>query len=233
MLRRTTVAAAFVALAGLLAGTAPAQEGQSEVYERVDLHFTAKAPGARTGFVWRVAQRPVADDAQPPPVRRARLRFPKGTRFDTRAVARCTAADDAITAGGAAACPAASRLGGGRATVYVGSPDHLPVMVDVFNAPGGAVLTLSTGAGVLRVLRGTIEGRVIAATLPKVPLPNGREAALTSLTVRLRAAGTRRRPWVRTPPSCPRSRSWRFVYDIDYDDPPGRQRPFSRSPCRR
>ena len=105
--------------------------------------------------------------------------------------------------------------------------------VDALHVTGGALLKLSTGTGTLRVLRRTIESRVIAATLPKVPLPNGREAALTSLTVRLRAAGTNRRPWVRTPPSCPRSRSWRFVYDIDYDDPPGPQRPFSRSPCRR
>ena len=230
---------AWVALlaAGSLAVAAfpaPAQQGESEVYERAELRFTSQVAGKRTGFVWDVKQRPVAADAQPPPVRRARLRFPRGTRFDTSAVPRCTATDAELQAQGASACPGGSRLGGGSATVYLGSPDHLAAAVDIFNADDAAVLLLSTQPGdVLRVLRGEIRGSVVDATLPRLPVAGGKEAALTSLTVRLRAAGTRSRPWLRTPRKCPRSRAWRFVYDNDYDDPPGRQRPTSRSRCRR
>jgi hypothetical protein len=233
---RSILPAVLLAGASLAAAAfaAPAEQGQSEVYERVKLRFTSAAPGKRTGFVWTVKQRPVADDAQPPPVRRARLRFPRGTRFDTSAIPRCSATDDELQAQGASACPGASRLGGGSATVYLGSPDHLAAVVDVFNADGAAVMLLSTQAGdVLRVLRGEIRGSVVDATLPRVPVAGGKEAALTSVTVRLRAAGTRSRPWLRTPSKCPRGRAWKFVYDIDYDDPPGRQTPTSRSRCRR
>jgi hypothetical protein len=237
MRRRAVLPAAVILTGAWAAAAAPGaagQEGRSEVYEHVELSFPARAPGVRTGFHWHVAQRVVAPDAQPPPVRRARLRFPAGTRFDTAAVARCAANDERIVARGAAACPRASRLGGGSATVYLGTPDQLAARVDVHNARGEAILVLSTRAGdVLRVLRGRVRGSVIDATLPRVPLPGGREAALTSLSVRLRAAGTRSRPWLRTPRRCPASGAWRFVYDIAYDDPPGRQRPFSLSPCRR
>jgi hypothetical protein len=228
---------ALVAASGWLAATAfgaPAQQGESEVYEHVELRFTSEAAGKRTGFVWAVEQRPVADDAQPPPVRRARLRFPRGTRFDTSAVPRCAADDAELEAQGADACPAGSRLGGGVATLYLGSPDHLDALVDIFNADGEAIMLVSSQSGdVLRVLRGAIRGTVVDATLPRVPIAGGKEAALTSVTVRLRAAGTRRKPFLRTPPKCPRARSWKFVYDVDYDDPPGRQTPFSRSSCRR
>jgi hypothetical protein len=213
---------------------APDQEGKSPVYERVKLRFTSKDAASRTGFVWDVKQRAVAVDAQPPPVRRARLRFPRGTRFDTSAVVRCTATDGELQERGTEACPAESRLGGGSGTVFLGSPDHLAADVDVFNAKRSALLVVSTQTGdVLRVLRGVVRGSVIDASVPPALLPGGKEAALTSLKLRLRAAGTRAKPWLRTPKRCPARRAWKFVYDIDYDDPPGRQTPFSRSRCRR
>lgn len=236
-MRRATALSLVVLAGGCTAVpslAASGQEGESPVYERVKLRFTSDTAGTRSGFVWQVEQRPVASDAQPPPVRRARLRFPAGTRFDTSAVRRCTATDAELQESGTKACPDGSRLGGGTGTVYLGSPDHLRADVDVYNAAGSAVLLLSTQDGdVLRVLRGEIRGSLIDATLPRVALPGGKEAALTSLTVRLRPAGTRARPWLRTPKRCPAGRVWRFVYDIDYDDPPGRQTPVSRSRCRR
>ena len=223
-----------VVASGAAVQIAPAQEGQSEVYEHVDLHFTSHAPKHRSGFAWHVRQRPVAADEQPPPVRRARLRFPRGTRIDTSAVQRCTATEAELQAGGTSACPARSRLGGGEGTIYIGSPQQITAQVDAFNADGSALLVLSTEAGaVLRVIRGTVARNVIDATLPRVDLAGGKEAALTSLSVRLRAAGTRRHPWLRTPRRCPARGSWKFVYDISYDDPPGDQSPFSRSRCER
>src|SRR4051794_23373767 len=118
-MRLRVICAGALVLATAPAALAPAQEGQSEVYEHVDLHFTAKGKAARTGFVWDVAQRAVAGADQPPPVRRARLRFPRGTRFDTAAIPRCTATDVELATSGPAACPAKTRLGRGEASVYI------------------------------------------------------------------------------------------------------------------
>src|SRR5687767_11418531 len=55
------------------------------------------------------------------------VNFPPGTKFDTAAVARCTASDEEIQnneGGVAAACPAASKVGTGKGTAYLGDgPD--------------------------------------------------------------------------------------------------------------
>ena len=209
-----------------------ARRGQSEVYEKVELRFTARHTGMRSGLRWHVRQRAVAADAQPPVVRRARIRLPKGTRFDTAAVARCQATDAELMASGPSICPAASRIGSGTGTLYVGTPERLPLAVSIVNADRAVVLVIATRQGtVLRAIRAQVRGSVIDARLPKVALANDREAALTSLSVDLPAAGTHARPLLRTPAACPRTSSWKFVYDITYDDPPGPQRPYDLSAC--
>jgi hypothetical protein len=230
------MAALALASAGTASGEAvgPVARGESEVYERVLLRFGSTLPGKRTSLTWRVKQRPVAAGEQPPPVRRARIRLPKGSTIDTGAVARCGATEADISARGpAAACPAASIVGTGTGTLYVGDPQHLKLVVSIVNVRDAVLLVIATESGsVLRVVPAAVRGSVFDGTLPRVPLPNGGEAALTSLSVDVPAAGTRSRPLLRTPRSCPRAGRWKFVYDIDYDDPPGRQRPYDYSRCR-
>ena len=210
-----------------------AQRGQSEVYDHVVLRFTTRRRGARTGLVYHVGQRPVGGDNQPPVPRRTRIRLPKGTRIDRGAVPRCVADDAEIASNGVGVCPAASRVGGGTGTAYIGSAEQLPMVVTIINGRNGILLVGATQTGaVLRILTGVVRSNVIDAVVPPVRLPNGREATPTSLAVDFPAAGTRARPFLRTPRTCPRDGRWRFVYDVVYDDPPGRQRPYDFSRCR-
>lgn len=81
----------------------------------------------------------------------------------------------------------------------------------------------------IRILEGPVRGSVIDAPAAAVPLPGGREGTPTSRSIDVRAAGTGRRPFLRTPRGCPSSGRRRFVYD----DPPGRQRPYDLGRCRR
>jgi hypothetical protein len=210
------------------------QRGQSEVYESVRLRYTAHRPSSRSGLTYAVRQRRAPAGTQPPPVRGVRFRFHPGTRFDTGATRRCTVAAAELSRRGPAACPPASVLGVGRAIIYIGTPEDVVARATAINVRNGLRVVLQTSMGtVLRVLSARIRGAVVDVTIPRVPLGPGREAALTSFRLDIRAAGTRRRPYLRTPRACPRSGRWRIVYDVAYDDPPGRQRPYDLTRCTR
>lgn len=236
MLLPALVTAAVASAASPAGGSADppdAQRGRSEVYDHVVLRFTTRRRAARTGLIYHVGQRPVGGDAQPPVPRRTRIRLPKGTRIDRGAVSRCMADQGEITSRGVGVCPAASRVGGGTGTAYLGTATQVPLVVSVVNGKDDLLLIAATESGlVLRILVGVVRGHVIDAQIPPSPLPNGREATPTSLTIDVRAAGSRSRPFLRTPRTCPRTGRWRFVYDVNYDDPPGRQRPYDLSRCR-
>lgn len=220
------------ALAG--SGSPAPQQGESEVYESVRLRYTAHEPGTRSGVIYAVRQRPVPAGTQPPPVRSVAFRFHAGTRFDTRVIRECTAADDELTRRGPRACAAGSILGIGRATIFIGTAEEVVARATAINVRNGLRIVLQTESGsVLRVLQARIGGTVVRVRLPRVPLAGGREAALTSFRLNIRAAGTRRRPYLRTPRTCPRDGRWRIVYDVAYDEPPGRQRPYDLTRCRR
>ena len=59
-----------------------------------------------------------------------RITFPKGSRFDTKGRAACRLSEQALNAQGpAAACPASTKYGSGRAAVIVGAaPLSFPVL---------------------------------------------------------------------------------------------------------
>lgn len=220
--------AVAVACGAALAGSAPParQQGESEVYESVRLRYTAHEPGTRSGLIYAVRQRAVPAGTQPPPVRSVAFRFHAGTRFDTRATRECTAADDELTQRGPRACAAGSVLGTGQATIFIGAAEDVVARATAINVRNGLRVVLQTESGtVLRVLQGRIRGAVVRARLPRVALAGGREAALTSFRLNIRASGTRRRPYLRTPRTCPHDGHWRIVYDVAYDEPPATVRP--------
>jgi hypothetical protein len=221
--------AAFVALTAV----APAQS-PAPVYESFKLRYTNKATDAPTGIVLAVRQRDTPAGQQPPTVRKSVFRLTRGTSFDTDAIRRCGASDAEIEAGGAGACPPASRLGRGEADVFLGAGGELTLDVTAFNARRELVVVLatpSTGA-VIRVIRARIRRSTVTAVFPKVPLAGGFEAALTRFELRLRAKGSLRRPWAATPAVCPRSGRWRVSYTATYDEPVGPETVRDASRCR-
>src|SRR3954447_16154452 len=98
--------------AGAFAYACAGAAAQSPAVVTYDDTFTTTTPGAPTGRLF-IDTFTNADDpnAKPPPVSHFHLQLPRGARFDTGAIAQCTASDAELMADGAAACPDESHVG--------------------------------------------------------------------------------------------------------------------------
>lgn len=167
--------------------------------------------------------------------------FPKGMRRDTSVPARCRATDVELHVRGAAACPEASRLGGGEVySKFLGFPSTLEV--DVFNNTN-EVIMLARSPVVASVTRGKVgrdgsvefRGPTCFPTIQPVGCPADTVLQMGS-RVRLdpytrRSAGVVR-SYLTTPPSCPRSGRWRTRVRFWWADR-SEETVVSEQPCRR
>jgi hypothetical protein len=148
------------------------------------------------------------------------------------AVPACHAPDQQITRTGPSACPPASQIGSGSASLALGTTGTLDTRLSVFDGGRRLIIVFTSTAGsVVRVLSGTIKGTHVKSTIPRIVLPGGGEVAVFRLALQLRAAGTSKRPLIRTPRTCPRSGRWTFTYLPRYDPPYGVQRSTSSMRC--
>lgn len=133
--------------------------------------------------------------------------FPSGTKFDTAAVARCTASDQEIQdnpGGVAAACPAASKIGTGKGTAYLGdAPDPLVFDLGIYNRKGGMILDIMLGGKTAFFAAPSIAGRKLTIPLSQTPSLNAR---ITAFEFSVAKKGKARKPYLRTPATCPASK---------------------------
>jgi hypothetical protein len=110
----------------------------------------------------------------------------------------------------------------------------MAVRAYAYVARPGLMVAFATGSGtVLRAFRAAIHGNRIEVTLPAVQLGDGYEVSVTAMSLRVPRFGTRRHPFLRTPPRCPKSGKWTFTYLPRYDAPHGLQRSTSSTRCAR
>ena len=133
--------------------------------------------------------------------------FPASTKIDTAAVTRCTATDEEIEAnegGVAAACPAKSKVGTGKGTAYIGDgPDPIVFDLGLYNRKGEMIVDIMLNGQTAFFSSGPITGRKLVIPLS---LTSSLNARITAFEMSVRKAGTRRKPYVRTPSACPASR---------------------------
>jgi hypothetical protein len=223
-------------LAAALAAAAlqPARAARSAdiaPYDHFEFKYTSKQPETRTGFRYRVRLHQNGDE-QPPTVRQLRLEFAKGTRVDQGAVPACAASDDELMKEGPGGCHKASRVATGEAGVYIGTATPTDLNAAVFAAKGGVVVVLtSSSGGVIKILRGKWRGaRTLVVAISPTPFGNGKEAALVRFELDIAAAGSRKKPWIRTPKRCT-SKGWDVVYAPLFD-PIGRVRLTDNTRCK-
>ena len=197
------------------------------------LTLSTRDPGAATGLSLSVSQSPTPSGQQPPVVRRLTITLPLGARIHNAQVASCAADDVTLKAKGAGACPAATRLGTGTASVFLGGAQPLLGQVVLLHRHSGFVFVLSAGTTVLRILDATAGGRAIHVTLPRVPLAGGKEASFLSLKVTIPARTSAGRAWITAPTRCPKDRRWSLDYALTFDAPIGTEQLTATSPCRR
>jgi hypothetical protein len=167
--------------------------------------FTVKHPGQPTAMTLSAS---VSAKGGAQQVKTVTLTFPAGTKINTGAVVKCVHA---------AACPAASKVGLGKAPVLVGG-SRSTFLVLAYNRAGGMVLVFSNPVGASTVLKPAFApGSKLVIAVPKLisfgPPPG---PVLSSLSLTINKVGTAKTPYLRTPASCPKSGAWtftgRFVY---------------------
>ncbi|HKP91150.1 MAG TPA: hypothetical protein VJT75_14390 [Thermoleophilaceae bacterium] len=210
---KTMVAVAVVVqlLLASAAVAAPVKMRHGSVNDR----FTTTRPGAASGFNYDGVYHAAGDPTGAPPYMRRMTFYPaRGQRYDTTAAPQCTASDAELAIRGAAACPAGSRLGGGK--VVGRFMDQFPneLEADFFNAPGEQII-LARSPVFASVSRGRIaKDQTVTYEAPTCypwllpapcPVDNALQVESHMRTPRYVRNG---RAYMRTPPRCPASGHW-------------------------
>jgi hypothetical protein len=234
MRRGTALAAATAAALTSATAAGPASAAGARV-EYSDV-FTTQEPGVPSGRVFYDEYFDAEDpSAKPPSLSHIQVRLPEGARFNTDAVAQCTASDAELTAQGPAACPEESVVG---TEVYVfdtgfPEPERMRTTDITFlnERDGAIVVTRDRGSGARVVLHAEIGPETYDLDVPLQPgTPpyggsNKREDAV------FRTATGPGGAWLTTPPTCPADGAWTFRATYTFRDAPQVVKE-SRSPCR-
>jgi hypothetical protein len=235
-MRRTASAMLVAAIATSVACQNAAAEPTATVEYRDA--FTTKKPGTPSGRIFHDEFFDARDrSAKPPPVQHIHIQLPHGARFNWRAVPLCTASDAELTAMGASACPAGSRVG---AEVYsfdtgVDGPNRIVTSDITFlnNREELIILTRERQTGTRVVTRGKLGRETFDFDLPPLPgtPPDGGADKLEDAKYPV-SIGPTGKAWLTTPRTCPRSRKWTFRADYTFRNGEKVTR-TSTSPCKR
>ncbi|HEX8122759.1 MAG TPA: hypothetical protein VF549_16005 [Solirubrobacteraceae bacterium] len=194
-LRHVRLGVLTAALFALLAVAAPAQTDAPDQFSFAFTTAKAKAP-AGYSVEGEFPRRRIIDQIA--------ISFPAGTKFDTAAVTRCTASEEEVSNnpdGVAGACPAESKIGTGKGTAYLGdNPDPVVFDLGLYNRKGGAILDIMLNGKTAFSAGPTITGRKMTIPLSLTPSLNAR---ITAFELSVPKAGTKRKPYLRTPATCP------------------------------
>lgn len=227
---------AIVGVLALVVGTAagaPAASAPSR--QTASFEFTTPAPGSPSGTVLEVDYvNPADPKAKPPAVRRVVTTLAPGARYDTSVPALCTASDAELMARGAAACPAASKIGFGSLRFDTGVPGPgrlVDADIDLLNNTDELILLNTVRGSSSRVVsRAPIEGRRIVSDVPMLPGTPPDGGALDTTRFEDFTIGAAQRGYVVTPPECPPSGHWTNSVSFTYADG-ATETVESRSPC--
>ncbi len=193
MPRRHIRAAGALALVSLI-GTSVALAAGGQTYSQ---KFTTSHPRTASGMTFSAANTAEV----PVQAKTVTLTFPAGTKIDTGALAKCS---------NPPACPTASKIGSGKANV------GLAVDVTAYNRAGGMALIVSNPVGPAVILTPKLKGTKLTLQIPSLTF-NGQTLVLSKLTLNIRKAGTAKRPYIRTPATCPAG-GWQFTAAFVYVD---------------
>lgn len=202
-----------VVLAGVIAMLALAGVAVAAVItQKYTQKFTTNHPGQASGMTFQAGGSPQAKSVT--------LTFPAGTVINTKAVAACGKT--------AKTCSVASKVGSGTAVVRLGTTS-LATNVTAYNRVGGMTIIVTSPVKPDVVLRPTLTKGVLQIPIPSLVIA-GSKITLTSLTLKVNKIGSGSRAYLRTPPTCPKSKVWAFTGRFTY--PGGAVKTLkSASPC--
>jgi len=195
------------------------------------LTYLSHQPGVSTGLTTLMTwSDPGAPAGVPKVIKKIRLRFQPGTRFDTSALPICRASDQVIKSRGASACPSRSTLGSGSTVGVFASGAQFTTKVTLFNARGQIIVLVTLNGAPVTEFRDQVQRDTI---IVKPVLPAG--VALKQLALRVdphsTGRGAAQKAYMRTPPTCPTTGRWTTVGTFTYADRSSRTL-TSATPCR-
>jgi hypothetical protein len=236
------VAALLGGLLCLFSASAASALPGSGPRETIDQRYTAKKPNKPTGAAFTGVYHAANDPkGNPPYMRRMTFYPPHGMRFDTSVPERCTASDLELELNGMGACPAGSRLGGGKTSGIFYEPiahsfsSPYENTLDIVNNANEQIMLIKAPVGYV-VVRGRVRPNqaVEFASPTCFPAPPaGQQCAVDHvLQTGSDTSMGRHGRYAVTPPTCPKRRYWRthvkfWWADGSVDDV------ASDQPCRR
>jgi hypothetical protein len=199
---------------------------------------SARAEGASTGIAFKVEfGDPDAPNGLPSGLKEFKITMHKGSKIDPAGATQCKTTAEDLMSKAAAACPASSRIGKGKATATNGS-----AVVDVdgfiFNEKVGGknafLFLFLINNAYAAAFDAPVKGNTISAKGLTGAVPGG--LLVTKFSGRIdkhsKGRGKRRHVLITAPSACPKSKKWTnkasFVF-VDGD----RDAASSTSPCKR
>ena len=215
-------AVALVLTLGVAAAWPASAAGQpvSGRHGTIDQRNTTTRPNSPSGFSFVGAYHAAGNPQKDPPyMRRMTFYQPRGMRYDTSVPGRCTASDLQLEEFGRAACPPASRLGGGQIKGLWMGRIRSTFQMDMFNNAGEQVVVARTPY-IATVIRGRFSRDQSSVEWssptcwPTPPTGCPVDNALQLGAIQKVPPYTRRvrgvvRSYMTTPPSCPAAGYWK------------------------
>lgn len=201
--------------------------------------YTTKKPNTSTGTKFQTNSSEDANDEnnkQPKATREFDIKFPAGTKINYKAAPVCTNVDESA----ASPCPANTKIGTGHAQVLLPFKGTAPIDANVtaYNRKSegttGLVLFVEPQAPNQApvFLKPVYKGLTLKTATPpnciastnqnghcvKGDGSDGVEAVLTEFDLTTKAVKKGKKVYLKTPPKCPKTKTWTFTAKITYDD---------------
>jgi hypothetical protein len=171
-------------------------------------------PGTSTGIAFKVEfGDPDAANGLPAGLKDFKISMPKGAKIDPAGATQCKTTEADLMAKGAAACPAASRIGTGKATATNGATT-LDVQGFIFNEKAGSrnawLFLFLINNGYAASFDAPVKGGTLSAKGLTGAVPGGLLVTKFAGTIgkRSKGRGKKKHNLITAPSSCPKNKKW-------------------------
>src|SRR3954464_7904886 len=177
---------------------------------------SSHAAGSPTGIAFKVEfGDPAAANGVPSGLKDFKITMPRGAKIDPGGAAQCKTTDANLMSKGAAACPAAPRIGTGKATATsADGSTNVDVAGYVFNAKSAGksswlfvfLINNSYAASFYAPVKGpTLSAKGLTGAVPGDLLVTKFAGTIAK---RSRGKGKKKHDLITTPSSCPKNKKW-------------------------
>jgi hypothetical protein len=176
---------------------------------------TSKAVDSSTGISFKIAfGDPEALNGVPSGLKNFKIKLHKGTKIDAAGAAQCTASSETLMNKGAAACPAATRIGSGTAAATSAAGQTVKVDAVIFNERVGGknafLFVFLLNDAYVTAFDANVKANTISSEGLTGALPG--DFVVTEFSGNIgkhsKGRGKRRHDLITTPQTCPKSKKW-------------------------